>query len=272
MSWTNEQLAIAQTFAAETSITSARIAWDDFGGKFTPPTVDPTSSPAAVVWVRPSVRGVAGTSRPWGLGATSPRYREGLVYVQHFGPAEYGEASLAPKVDETIGIFERRSIAVGTTRVVCRDAEINRVGSSGSWHQINVTVPYYVQDDADGITGVPEGATVREFTQSSHGFAVGNAIYRKADSTWAKAQADAAGTLALGLVTRVSGDVFAVSAPGGFFVIEHGLGSTPADVYLSQGTAGALTTTAPTTGISQRLGRVISASILSLNIEQGQYL
>lgn len=282
MSFLAEHNAIIARFVNLTTIATANQAWDDFGApgntvgqsSFKPPTVDP-SNPSAAIWARLSIQSQPGSGRPACLGANAPRVWDEYVTVQHFAPAGMGIGNLlSQKVDETLGIFSRKTIATGDVVIRLKDADPPMrvpLPADAAWQQINVTVPFSVFNDISGVTGATEGATVRDFTQASHGFSLGTAVYRKSDSTWALARANASGTLAHGVAVRIAGDAFTVGW-GGFHGFEHGLGSTPADIYLSQSTAGLLTTTAPTSGWYQRVGRVIHGTLLLLNVEQGQFL
>lgn len=103
-------------------------------------------------------------------------------------------------------------------------------------------------------------------SQASHGLSVGNLVYANG-ATWTKARANADTTLAEALVVAVeSTSLFRVRyiGPGEVTYTAHGLGAAGTKLYLSQGTAGAITTTAPTSGIRQQVGKVLSANKLIL--------
>jgi hypothetical protein len=77
------------------------------------------------------------------------------------------------------------------------------------------------------------------------------------------ARANAAATLAIGIVNRVrTVDKIDVTHEGKATVAAHGYGPAGARLYLSQVTAGALTTTAPTAGLRQEVARVVDADTL----------
>ena len=88
--------------------------------------------------------------------------------------------------------------------------------------------------------------TAELVTQTSHGFSIGNVLYLTG-TTWTKAKADAISTSnALGVVESVpSSDTFIVVLNGTVDVTSWGL-SANTTYYLSDGTAGLLTSTAPT--------------------------
>ena len=120
----------------------------------------------------------------------------------------------------------------------------------------------YVRDNANAIIeigGGGAGGSTSEITQSSHGLAVKDAI-RHTGSAWAKAQANDAATLALGIVTEVAdSNTFTVAQSGRFTLSSHGL-TVGQWYYLSSSSAGGLVTTEP--DISQPIVYVESANVI----------
>ena len=109
------------------------------------------------------------------------------------------------------------------------------------------------------IGGGGAGGSTTEVTQSSHGFSAKDCI-RHNGSSWVKAQANVATTLALGVVTEVAdSNTFTVAQSGRFTISSHGL-TVGQWYYLDASTAGALTATEPS--ISQPLIYVESASVV----------
>ena len=109
------------------------------------------------------------------------------------------------------------------------------------------------------IGGGGAGGSTTDVTQSSHGFSAKDCI-RHNGSSWVKAQANAATTLALGVVTAVAdSNTFTVAQSGRFTISSHGL-TVGQWYYLDASTAGALTATEPS--ISQPLVYVESASVV----------
>ena len=103
------------------------------------------------------------------------------------------------------------------------------------------------------------GGSTTDITQSSHGFSAKDCI-RHNGSSWVKAQANVATTLALGVVTEVAdSNTFTVAQSGRFTISSHGL-TVGQWYYLDASTAGALTATEP--AISQPLVYVESASVV----------
>jgi hypothetical protein len=119
----------------------------------------------------------------------------------------------------------------------------------------------YVRDDSNNIVeiGGGGGGSTSDITQSSHGFAVKDAI-RHNGSSWVKAQANATTTLALGIVTAVAdSNNFTIAQSGRFELSSHGL-TVGQWYYLSSAAAGGLVTTEP--AISQPIVYVESASFV----------
>ena len=119
----------------------------------------------------------------------------------------------------------------------------------------------YVRDNSNNIVeiGGGGGGSTSDITQSSHGFAVKDAI-RHNGSSWVKAQANATTTLALGIVTAVAdSNNFTIAQSGRFELSSHGL-TVGQWYYLSSAAAGGLVTTEP--AISQPIVYVESASFI----------
>jgi len=96
---------------------------------------------------------------------------------------------------------------------------------------------------ASGVLS-PGSSTRETITQASHGFAAGDVVYLNS-STWTKARADAVATAeAVGVVESADTNTFVIVYNGAITLS----GLTAGSVYfLSDGTAGLLTTTEPTT-------------------------
>lgn len=102
-----------------------------------------------------------------------------------------------------------------------------------------------------------------EINQTTHGLAVGDLVYRDSATSWAKAQANAASTLADGIVVHVedSNNCSVSTVDGTWITISsHGFGATGTALYLSQGTAGLITATEPSNGYVQPVGKVIDTN------------
>lgn len=260
----SEVRAIVSRFSAQTSIAAV-----EYAAANAPPLQTPTVDPAdyaASIWARlnltPVPRAVAplagvGRPGPVGIGPLAPTYREGLITVEHFGPRGSGADGLLGKVDETRAIFHRARFG----NVVCRDAEpADIVGSEDEWFQVNAGIFYYVMELFE--EGDMADRVVETYAQAAHGRTVGEAV-ALTGSGIAAAQANASETLAVGVVSRFrTADKIDVAHEGLVTVAAHGYGAVGTRLYLSQVTAGALTTTAPTTGLKQEVARVWDADTL----------
>lgn len=103
-------------------------------------------------------------------------------------------------------------------------------------------------------------------TQSAHGLSVGDLVCW-ATSQWAKAIATADSTMAQAIVIAVedSATFRALYLAGTEWTWSaHGQGSAGAALYLSQATAGDMTTTRPTSGRIQQVGQVKDTNTLIL--------
>lgn len=122
---------------------------------------------------------------------------------------------------------------------------IIRAQESTVARDIQVGDEVYMAMTADAIGDLSQ-ANWFHITQTAHGFAVGNAIYHNG-TNWQKAKADAIATLGTHIVTFVPGaNYFFASQIGRCYVPSHGL-TIGEFYYVSDVTAGALTTTEPTT-------------------------
>jgi hypothetical protein len=104
-----------------------------------------------------------------------------------------------------------------------------------------------------------------ELNQGSHGFAVGDLVYRSGASAWTDAQSDAEATLADGIVVDVedADNCSVVTIDGTLVTItSHGFGATGTKLYLSQGTAALITATPPTAGLLQPVGKVVDTNTI----------
>lgn len=179
------------------------------------------------------------------------------------------------------GIFRAADGTFGATFHYQMDATAS-ANTGTFWGQFKVTydggeiqilpgdesLTYVVAADYSTLDETPETASVVGFLQSqaAHGFAVADLVYYGA-SGWAKAQADAAATLAAAVVLAVpSSSSFRVAylANQEVTLASHGLGSAGTLLYLSEATAGLATSTQPSTGFIQRVGRVKDANTLIL--------
>lgn len=150
MSWETEQTDISSRFEAQAPVPEERRAWDFFnlphgsyGGPFEPPSVDP-SNPYDAIWQRLSLKPVHRSARPFHLGANAVRYREGLIFVQTFGPKLCAGQDILQTAQEAGEIYHRSHFGI----IHCFDMDPLEWVSPprSSWHQVNAVIPYYVFD------------------------------------------------------------------------------------------------------------------------------
>lgn len=121
------------------------------------------------------------------------------------------------------------------------------------------------------VSSVRCAAPAMVFEEVGHDFAVGDLLYSNG-GTWTKALADAAGTVAVGMVGKVYGTEFALVASGFVLWESHGL-TVGTQYFLSDSTAGTATTTAPTTpSFRQPVYVPVSASVVLVNVQGAQIL
>ena len=106
------------------------------------------------------------------------------------------------------------------------------------------------------------------FTQSSHGFSIGDVVYRSSATAYAGARADDTATISPGLslvihVPDTNTHVpMAATTSREVTFSSHGLGSFGQELWLSQATAGLITATEPSSGIIIYLGYVVDANTI----------
>ena len=116
---------------------------------------------------------------------------------------------------------------------------------------------------AEGGGGSGSGDAVAiEITQNSHGFSDGDAVYFNGTS-WALAKSDVSTTAGTHIVGDSDTNTFKAYQGGKLAITSHGLGSAGDWLYVSDATAGALTTTEP--DISNPLVQVIDANTLHVH-------
>lgn len=125
-------------------------------------------------------------------------------------------------------------------------------------------------DHIEAIGGGGGGSSTFDITETAHGFAVLDVVY-ESGTGWAKSQANAEGTAEVfGVVSEVVGaNSFKAVSNGLITANAHGLGADGAPLYLSEATAGLLTTSEPGTGISKPVAYVVDANNILVIIQRG---
>lgn len=150
------------------------------------------------------------------------------------------------------------------TLTLCAGPNIELIGDSTT-----DTVTISARDVQGGSGSGAAERIYKEITQSNS-FSVGNAVYIKSDGAYDKAKANAASTAdVVGIITAATGSNFTVTYNGEATVSSHGF-TVGAGLFLSSGTAGALTETSPTgTDISKPVGVVKDANTIIVATYRG---
>lgn len=231
--------------------TQTPIAWDGFNGA---PYV-PQNNEA---WVRPNPVEVVRDQTS--MGRNGLVQIEGFYDVQCFFPRETGMVEVDAICDALAALYRNHDSGA----VSFMEPERVLVGNEpGGWYQVNVMINWIVLDHAPA--GPIEDVEVAVITQASHGFSAGDAVY-VASTQWIKAQADSTATRAHGVVSAVNGSEFIVASGGFVYLPNHGHGQG-VTLYLSTATAGSMTTTVPSAGVTQELGRATDANYVLLDLK-----
>lgn len=231
------------------------IAWEN--RKFDPST--------GTAWVRFNIRD--GTAlQPY---LSNSRRQFGVVIVEIYVPDGTGDSTARTYADSISDIYRR----IHVDGVRFQEPRAGRASTQEhGWYRWLCEIEF----EADTFPGEPSVSVsypTEVVTQAGHGFNVNDWVY-VSSGTWAKARADSASTLAFGVVTEATDtDNFKVTLSHGKANIpSHGHGAAGTKVYLSQDTAGAGTTSAPTSGIKQHVATVFDADHLIVHDYQPESL
>ena len=114
-----------------TAVDSTKIAWDNV--KFNIPT-DKSE------WCRVSVQN--NISNHKSFGPNKRTRREGIIFVQVFCIENTNTLSLNQITDNVVEIFETKLLS----GVKFQSPNVNEVGVSDGWFQVNISVPFYFDD------------------------------------------------------------------------------------------------------------------------------
>jgi hypothetical protein len=220
----------------------------------------------ATSWVRVQILGVR--SRQITNGPTGKREYRRLLHFEVYTPAGINQM-LAEDIAGTIADFFRGTTD-GSGSITYEEPDPHESDTQEDpWYRWAVSIPVRFQFHPD--TPLLEAVNpVVTITQAAHGFAAGDAVYQSA-GTWAKAIATAEATLADGVVVSTPDTSTAHIALGGLAKVPaHGFTPLGATLWMSQGTAGLLTTSEPGSGLKQRVATVIDASTLQLHLDRGE--
>jgi hypothetical protein len=123
MSFVNERLAIENHF--EEYWQDTPVAWENIAFK----------APNNSAWVRLNVLNGSSSYR----AINGLKRHLGLVIVQIFVPVNSGTSFARKYADTVVQIFDNKSF----NDVVCNVPTVETIGTGGIWHQLNVTIPYW---------------------------------------------------------------------------------------------------------------------------------
>lgn len=132
MSYEQNRKDIESFFVANFSgVSSDKIAWDN--SEFTIP-LDGSE------WVRVSIQNT--NSSYVSFGPNSRIRRNGILFVQIFGPENSETVTINQIIDNVTDVFETNLLA----GVVFQSPNVNELGVNEGWFQVNVSVPFYFDD------------------------------------------------------------------------------------------------------------------------------
>lgn len=101
----------------------------------------PFDPAAGTPWVRLSVIDGAGQQASVGAPQAVLERHAGVIVVQVFTPSGEGEGRARWLADQAAAVFRRQSFS----GVSCRTPSFARLGESGGWFQVNVSIPYWYE-------------------------------------------------------------------------------------------------------------------------------
>jgi len=241
----SEMETIYDTLRDNTTLALSRIAFDRMGGpKFVPPTIDP-DTPEDSIFIRPMARTQAGTERSFWANDNAV-YREGILTIEAWGPVGTGWDQTATILETHLLIFSKQDISNVHFGVASGLDPRGDVTAPGAWEQVNGYVGYSVFEQES--SEVPVASSIVEITLaglSENDFVALN----DSNDTWEKGIADTSAHVysRWGFVLDVNGSTAQVATEGNPRRTAHGLGT--GRLYVSQSTAGSVSTTKPTSGV-----------------------
>jgi len=111
--------------------TATQIAWPN--RDFTPP--------SKASWIAVTIQ--AGDSAQIELGADKVVHRHpGLVVIQVFSPANWGDKTALDLADQVAALFRRQRLSYTDGSILFRTPTVREIGVDGSLFQVNVSIPF----------------------------------------------------------------------------------------------------------------------------------
>jgi len=175
--------------------------------------------------------------------------------------AGQGDRLMRQRIDTLMGIFREAHTSTIYFDEPYLEPSQPDISGDEEWMFAQIRIPYRRFSDVstdEVLTLAGQGSTQMVITETAHGLSETNAA-GLASGTWQKAIADASGPYSNGLVsTVIDADTFMLTTVGTVRLESHGW--SEGKLYLDQSTAGALTSSAPTTGVVQHVATAVDAN------------
>jgi len=113
--------------------TATQIAWPN--RDFTPP--------AKASWLSVTIQAGDAAQIEFGSSADSVTHRHpGIVVVQVFTPANWGDKTALDLADSVAALFRRQRLSYTDGSVLFRTPSVRTIGVDGAFYQVNVSVPF----------------------------------------------------------------------------------------------------------------------------------
>ncbi len=185
------------------------------------------------------------------------QYDNAIELIYYEEAAGQGDTVIRQRMDTLLAIFRDAH----TSTIYFDEGFLEPAGIEygEEWYVAQVRVPFSRFSDVSStevLVLAGQGANQLVISETAHGFAVKDWV-GQVSGTWSKAIADGVGPLSSGVVsTVIDADNFVLTTIGALLLEAHGWSA--GELYLDQSTAGAATSTAPTSGVSQQVSTVDS--------------
>ncbi len=256
--YASERLLVGSLLSANFS--AAPVLWPN--APFTPPTpTSPPATPASYVAFELAYDNTEQTDFAGG-------YRvDGRVELGVWVQQGCGDELMRSHMSTLYGIFD----AVDSSGIYFGEPSPGELPTvEGDWYGRGLAIPFThfgALTAAEVATLAGVGSTSRTISQTAHGLAAKDWV-GFSGSSWGKVAATLAAVRCDGVVSAVlDADTFVLTSVGAVTLTGHGYTLGP--LYLSQGSAGAVTSSAPSSGVSQQVGVAIDANtVLVLQMER----
>ena len=267
--------AIYTRILANNPVPSARVNLSMFNSdqaSWTDPAPD-FATPGNCTWWKPQIDSVPVFSQPW-VGEAAPMYRRGLFTAEWYFLAGTGETDFDTPINALNTALHRQSFN-GVEFDDFQEPDVLGLTDDDKWFRVDSSAGFVVQQSSTESLIVNQYISVLS-NPVSHGFAVENVVgFNDSTGQWQKIVATTAGVANISQIGFTyfvpSVNDFMIALPGSIVSLPGNSFGTGA-LYLSQSTAGAVTTTVPTSGVSWKVGSSIDASRVAVKETEPQSL